>query len=60
MATDIPSTGALTLALIASSAIIFGIAVLAEELQERALRRRRRPADRAKVAAFLASRRTSA
>ncbi len=50
----------LTLAIVGSNALILGIAFLAETIQERALRRRLRPADRARVAQFIASRRASA
>ena len=50
----------MTIVMLVATATIFGLAVLAEELQERALRRRLRPADPVKVAAFRASRRVGA
>lgn len=50
----------LTLALISSQVVILGIAVIAETIQERAIRRRLSPADPAAVARFLASRSAAA
>lgn len=46
----------LTLALVGSNAVILGIAVIAETIQERAIRRRLRPADRSKVVQFISTR----
>jgi hypothetical protein len=42
--------------LIATAAALLGFALLVAEIQEQTMRRRLRPADHAKVAAFLASR----
>ena len=42
--------------IIATAAALLGFALLVAEIQEQTMRRRLRPADHAKVAAFLASR----